>query len=118
MPSKRTTIYIAETDRQALTALQDRYGLASLSDAIRRAGRTLARQPEHLQTAQEEQLSSLHSNRIQPCQFSPVVVETALSAAGPASVPQDEQVEILTEQLRGTQEELALTQGELSRTQE
>jgi len=45
-------------------------------------------------------------------------VETALSAAGPASVPQDEQVEILTEQLRGTQEELAVTQDELARTQE
>src|SRR5262245_13498221 len=124
MPSKRTTIYLADRDRQALRLLQARYGMASPSDVIRFALRTLAGQPERDQTAQEPSEVGVLSTGTEPGQFSPAVMQLGsqsvyrTSAAGSASVPQAEQVEILTEQLRGTQEELALTQDELARTQE
>ncbi len=39
---KRTTIFLAETDRAAIQAIKDRYGVSSDSDAIRLALRVLA----------------------------------------------------------------------------
>jgi Arc/MetJ-type ribon-helix-helix transcriptional regulator len=39
---KRTTIWLDETDRAAIAAIRERYGVASESDAIRLAVRLLA----------------------------------------------------------------------------
>jgi len=122
MPSKRTTIYLDDRDRQALRLLQDRYGMASLSDVIRFALRTLA--AEHGRVSQKPVRPDFGLTGSESLRHSPVLAEpnslSVTSTAAPASALalQGEAVEILSEKLRGTQEELALTQEELARTQD
>jgi hypothetical protein len=63
MAARRTTIYLEDKDRRALSFLQNRYGLATLSDALRfsiRVVRDLApHEGEHL-----DQLSPRNQRQI------------------------------------------------------
>jgi hypothetical protein len=42
---KRTSIFLAEEDRQAIETIKERYGISTDSDAIRLALRVLAESP-------------------------------------------------------------------------
>jgi hypothetical protein len=121
MTAKRTTIYLEEKDRHALTALQARYGMATQSDVIRFALRALAAQSERRVLPQEVPYQDLLSSGGQPLRHSPLTPlipppMDSTSVLAPVSV--DEDVVIVHEKLEGTQEELAVLQEELARTQE
>src|SRR5262245_53912559 len=121
MTTKRTTIYLDEKDRQALTTLQARYGMATLSDVIRFALRTLAAQPEREGSFPETPSQGLpRNNEVQLLQL-PLTESVPLPISRGAIVipgPPDEDVALLNEKLQGTQEELAVVHEELARTQE
>jgi hypothetical protein len=123
MASKRTTIYLDDQDRQALSLLQDRYGLSTLSDVIRFALRSMAAEPpQHGIVLQEPSLPDFRPNGSESLPHSPALVELVSQPVGRAlaagSTPQEEEVAILVEKLQRAQEELVLTQEELARAQE
>ena len=130
MNTKRTTIYLDEKDRQALTTLQARYGMATLSDVIRFALRTLAAQPEREGSFQETPFQGLPlNNEAQLLQHLNEAQLQHLALTEPVPWPisrdaivipgsPDEDVAFLNEKLQGTQEELAVVHEELTRTQE
>jgi len=123
MANKRTTIYLDDQDRQALSLLQDRYGLSTLSDVIRFTLRSMAAEPpQRSKVSQEPSLLDVCPNGSESLPHSPALVEPVFQPVGRAlaagSAPQEEEVVILVEKLQGTQEELVLTQEELARTQE
>jgi len=121
MTTKRTTIYLDEKGRQALTALQARYGMATQSDVIRFALRALATLAERTVLPQEVPSQGLLANGERPLWHSPLTPTIppptgSVSVLAPVSTGED--VVILREKLEGTQEELVVLQEELARTQE
>jgi hypothetical protein len=119
MPSKRTTIYLDDCDRHASRLLQARYGLSTLSDVIRFALRSLAaEQSQHGKVSQKPPGLNSLSLGSPPLPHLPKLEEPIARAPGDDSAPQDEEGIILTEKVRGTQDELAKTQEELHHTTE
>jgi hypothetical protein len=102
--------------------LQARYGIATLSDVIRFALRTLAAQPEREGSVPETPSQGLPlNNEVQLLQHLPLTESVPLPISkGAIVIPSspDEDVALLNEKLPGTQEELAMAQEELARTQE
>src|SRR5262245_6093453 len=110
MPNRRTTIYLDDLDRQALSLVQARYGL-SFSAVIRFALRTLANQLQHDQVSPEPPRADVHRNgswALHPFAtlVTPAVPLSSTVALASASAPQREEGEILTEKPRRTQEDL------------
>jgi hypothetical protein len=107
MANKRTTIYLDDQDRQALSLLQDRYGLSTLSDVIRFTLRSMAAEPpQHGEVLQELPLPDFRPNDSESLPHSPALVESVFQPVGRAlaagSAPQEEEVVILVEKLQGT----------------
>src|SRR5262245_10908355 len=122
MAAKRTTIYLDDTDRHALTEIQARYGLSTFSTALRFALRTMAalssgkggipNPPRHGPHPDEAHLPQSSAPGRQGVML--------LSSSGPPPTPlsQDKRLEFLTEELASTQEALAQEQEKVVALQE